>query len=62
MCGNDDSGNSMPEIGKSPQAVECLADIRRQSGASSGIVVFDSGQLGAGSEHAAHYPYYFPTV
>ena len=57
MCGNNDSGNSMPEIGKDPQAVECLADIRRRSGASSEILVFDFEQLGAGSEHAVHYPF-----
>lgn len=50
MCGNNDSGNSMPEPGKSSQAVECLADIRRRGAASSLILVFDSGQLSGGNE------------
>jgi len=53
MYGNRDSGNSMPEIGESLQAVECLVDIRRRSGTSSEIVVFDSGQPGATTAHAA---------
>jgi hypothetical protein len=55
MCGNNDIGNSMPESGKTRQAVECLADIRRQNGASSKIVVFDSGQRGATTAHAECY-------
>jgi hypothetical protein len=50
MFGNKDSGNSMPERGKRAQAVECLADIRKFGGVSSGMVVFDSGQLSGGNE------------
>jgi hypothetical protein len=50
MCGNNDSGNSMPESGKSSQAIECLADIRKDAVASSAILVFDSGQLSGGNE------------
>jgi len=42
----------MPESGVSAQAVECLADIRSGSGASSGIVVFDFEQQGATTAHA----------
>lgn len=49
-AGNNDNGNSMPEIGENPQAVECLADIRRRSGASSEILVFDFEQLNGGNE------------
>ena len=52
MCGNNGNGNSMPEIGESSQAVECLADIRRRDGASSGIVVFDSEQRSTTTAHA----------
>ena len=47
MCGNNDSGNSMPESGKTAKAIECLANIRGRSGASSEIVVFDSEHLNA---------------
>ena len=50
MCGNNDSGNSMPESGKAAQAVECLADIRKRSGTSSGILVFKSEQRDGGNE------------
>jgi hypothetical protein len=50
MCGNDDRGNSMPESGKLSQAIECLADIRKLGGSSSGIVVFDSEQRDGGNE------------
>lgn len=50
MCGNNDSGNSMPEQGKKVQAVECLVDIRKGAVASSLILVFDSGQLSGGNE------------
>jgi len=51
MCGKQ-CGNSMPETGKQAQATECLADIRKLGGASSGIVVFDSEQRGATTAHA----------
>ncbi len=54
--GNNDGGNSMPESGKQAQAIECLADIRKLGGASSGIVVFDSEQRGTTTAHAAHDP------
>jgi hypothetical protein len=40
----------MPESGKVGQAIECLADIRKRGGTSSGIVVFDSEQRGGGNE------------
>ena len=50
MCGSNDSGNSMPESRKAVQAVECLVDIRRRGGASSGFLVFDSGQLDGENE------------
>jgi len=45
----------MPESGKPSQAVECLVDIRRRGGTSSGIVVFDSEQRGTTTAHAARY-------
>jgi len=45
----------MPESGRVVQAVECLADIRKFGGASSGIMVFDSEQPGATTAHAARY-------
>jgi hypothetical protein len=50
MCGNNNSGNSMPESGKLSQAIECLIDIRKFGGASSGIVVFGSEQQDGGNE------------
>ena len=50
MCGNNDSGNSMPESGKAAQTVECLIDIRNRGAGSSGFLVFDSGQLSGGNE------------
>ena len=56
MCGNKDSGNSMPESAKAVQAVECLADIRERGGTSSGIVVFDSEQPGGGNEQGEAAP------
>jgi hypothetical protein len=37
-------------IGKTRQAVECLADIRMPRGRGSAFLVFDSEQLNAGSE------------
>jgi hypothetical protein len=43
----------MPESREPAQALECLADIRKFGGASSGILVFDSGQLGATTAQAA---------
>ena len=52
MCGNDDSGNSMPETGKIGQAIERLADIRRFGGASSEIMVFESEQRSTTTAHA----------
>jgi hypothetical protein len=55
MCGNNDSGNSMPESRKAVQAVECLADIRRRGGASSVALVFDSGQLDGGNEQGPRF-------
>jgi hypothetical protein len=51
MCGNKDSGNSMPESAKAVQAVECLVDIRERGGRSSGIVVFDFEQRGTTTAH-----------
>lgn len=36
----------MPESGKAAQAIECLADIRKDAIASSAIMVFDFEQLG----------------
>jgi hypothetical protein len=50
MCGSNDNGNSMPESGKPAQAVECLADIRWRSSASSVVLVFDSEQRDGGNE------------
>jgi len=55
MCGSNDSGNSMPESDDPSQTVECLADIRKRGGTSSGIMVFDSEQRGTTTAHAAHY-------
>jgi hypothetical protein len=58
----------MPESGKPAQAIECLADIRKFGGASSAILVFDSGQLDGGNEQprdrqisqsGAHRPKFF---
>ena len=46
----------MPEMGNQAQAVECLADIRKRGGASSGIMVFDSEQRDTTTAHAAHDP------
>ena len=43
----------MPERRKGAQAVECLADIRKRGGASSGILVFESEQRDATTAHAA---------
>ena len=53
--GNNDRGNSMPEMGKQAQAIECLADIRKLGGASSRIPVFDSEQLSDGNEQGEHH-------
>lgn len=36
--------------GKTSQAVECLADIRRPHGRGSAVLVFDFGQLDGGNE------------
>jgi len=55
MSRKNDGGNSMPERGKRAQAVECLIDIRDRGGASSGIVVFDSGQLSGGNEQGPDF-------
>jgi hypothetical protein len=50
MCGNNDSGNSMPESRKAIQAIEWLIDIRGRGVGSSGFLVFDSGRLSGGNE------------
>src|SRR6476661_10279656 len=42
-------------IGKRPQAVECLVDIRRSGGAGSAIAVFDFEQRNTTTAHAARY-------
>jgi hypothetical protein len=45
----------MPESRKAVQAIEWLIDIRDRGGASSGIVVFDSGQLSGGNEQGPDF-------
>ena len=45
----------MPERRKRAQAIECLADIRKRGGTSSGIMVFDSEQRDTTTAHAMHY-------
>lgn len=62
MCGNKDSGNSMPESAKAVQAVECLADIRERGGTSSGIVVFDFEQRDGGNEQRVGTPVGFSNL
>src|SRR6476660_2911028 len=42
-------------IGKRPQAVEYLVDIRRSGGAGSAIAVFDFEQRNTTTAHAARY-------
>ena len=45
----------MPEIGKTRQAVECLADIRGPRDRGSVIQVFDFEQPSTTTAHAARY-------